>query len=125
MNQSRLRVSGRTRLIECCFATGLPFGGRPDLPATLQDLARVLPTCAGVRRWGAAALDLAYVAAGRFDGYWERGLNPWDIAAGILIVREAGGFVEAVDPEADIFDSGALIAAAEPIFPQFGKVIRG
>ena len=65
MNESRLRVSGRGRMIESIFATGLPFGGRSDLPATLQDLARLMPVCAGVRRWGAAALDLAYVAAGR------------------------------------------------------------
>ena len=125
MNQSRLRVSGRTRLIECCFATGLPYGGRSDLPDTLRDLGRILPTCAGVRRWGAAALDLAYVAAGRFDGYWERRLNSWDIAAGLLIVREAGGFAEAIDPEAGIFDSGELIAASEPIFAQFARLVRG
>ncbi len=84
MNESRLRVSGRTKMIEACFATGLPFGGRADLPETLQDLARVLPVCSGVRRWGAAALDLAYVAAGRYDGYWERGLHAWDMAAGIV-----------------------------------------
>ena len=124
MNEKRLRVSGRTKMIECCFATGLPFAGRSDLPATLQDLARVLPTCAGVRRWGSAALDLAYVAAGRFDGYWERRLNAWDIAAGIIIVREAGGFVEPINPAADIIANGELIAAAEPIFDQFAKVIR-
>ncbi|MCK4712373.1 MAG: inositol monophosphatase, partial [Marinosulfonomonas sp.] len=77
MNESRLRVSGRRRLIECVFSTGLPFAGSADLPATLQDLARILPTCAGVRRWGAAALDLAYVAAGRYDGFWERSLHSW------------------------------------------------
>ncbi len=125
MNEKRLRVSGRTKMIECCFATGLPFAGRSDLPATLQDLARVLPTCAGVRRWGSAALDLAYVAAGRFDGYWERRLNAWDMAAGIVIVREAGGFVEPLTLGGDIMADGALIAAAEPIFDQFAKVARG
>ena len=69
MNDTRLRVSGRSRMIESVFATGLPFGGRSDLPETLKELGRVLPGCAGVRRWGAAALDLAYVAAGRYDGY--------------------------------------------------------
>ena len=78
LNESRLRVSNRSRLIETIFATGVPFGGRADLPETLQDLARIMPVCAGVRRWGAAALDLAYVAAGRYDGYWERGLHSWD-----------------------------------------------
>ncbi len=85
LNESRLRVSGRSRLIESIFATGLPFGGRADLPETLQDLARILPTCAGVRRFGSAALDLAYVAAGRYDGFWERSLHSWDMAAGLVM----------------------------------------
>ena len=125
MNNTRLRVSGRTSLIECCFATGLPFGGRRDLPETLKDLARLLPVCAGVRRWGAAALDLAYVAAGRYDGFWERELNSWDMAAGLLIVREAGGFVEPLEPGADIFDSRAVVCAAEPIFDKFAAIVRG
>jgi myo-inositol-1(or 4)-monophosphatase len=124
MNESRLRVSGRTKMIEACFATGLPFGGRVDLPDTLQDLARVLPVCSGVRRWGAAALDLAYVAAGRYDGYWERGLNAWDMAAGLLIVREAGGLVEPITKGSDILASGAIICANEPLFDGFAKIIR-
>lgn len=125
MNESRLRVSGRNRMIEAIFATGLPFGGRGDLPETLQDLARILPACAGVRRWGAAALDLAYVAAGRYDGFWERRLNAWDMAAGILIVKEAGGFVQPLNPEGNILEDGEIICANEPIFDQFAKVIRG
>ncbi|MDK3019993.1 inositol monophosphatase family protein [Pseudodonghicola flavimaris] len=125
MNESRLRVSGRNRMIEAIFATGLPFGGRSDLPATLQDLARLLPVCAGVRRWGAAALDLAYVAAGRYDGFWERRLNPWDLAAGTLLVSEAGGLVQPIDPEGRILDDGEVICANEPIFNAFSKVIRG
>lgn len=124
MNDQRLRVSGRNRLSECIFATGVPFGGRPTLPATLQDLARLMPACAGVRRWGAAALDLAYVAAGRYDGYWERGLNAWDIAAGMLLVREAGGFVGPVRDGDSILEKGALIAANSDIFEPFAKVIR-
>jgi myo-inositol-1(or 4)-monophosphatase len=125
MNESRLRVSGRNRMIESIFATGLPFGGRTDLPETIQDLARLLPACAGVRRWGAAALDLAYVAAGRYDGFWERRLNPWDMAAGILIVKEAGGFVQPLNPDGNILEDGEIICANEPIFDQFAKVIRG
>ncbi|MDR9428921.1 MAG: inositol monophosphatase family protein [Salibaculum sp.] len=124
MNNRRLRVSGRTRMIECCFATGLPFAGRSDLPATLRDLGRLLPACAGVRRWGAAALDLAYVAAGRYDGFWERRLNTWDIAAGIILVQEAGGIIQPLNPEGDIMADGELICAAEPIFDKFAKVIR-
>jgi myo-inositol-1(or 4)-monophosphatase len=124
LNESRLRVSARHRMIESIFATGVPFGGRADLPATLQDLARIMPTCAGVRRFGAAALDLAYVAAGRYDGFWERGLHPWDIAAGIVIVREAGGIVEPLNEGDDLLNSGAMICANEPIFETFAKVIR-
>ena len=124
MNRSRLRVSGRHKMIECVFATGLPFGGRGDLPSAMRDLDRLLPICSGVRRFGAAALDLAYVAAGRFDGFWERGLSAWDIAAGILLVRESGGLVEALIPEEDIVDGGSLIAANERIFEEFAEVLR-
>jgi len=124
MNESRLRVSGRRRMIESVFATGLPFGGRADLPESLQDLARLLPTCAGVRRWGSAALDLAYVAAGRYDGFWERNLHSWDMAAGLVIVREAGGLVEPLSKGCDILADGGVICANEPIFDQFSKIIR-
>jgi len=124
MNSLRLRVSDRNRMIESVFATGVPFGGRPYLPATLQDLARLMPQVAGVRRWGAASLDLAYVAAGRYDGYWERGLKPWDMAAGILLVREAGGLVEPVVPGADILDRGGVIAANGGVFDNFAATIR-
>jgi myo-inositol-1(or 4)-monophosphatase len=124
-DSQRLRVSARKVMIESIFATGLPFGGRADLPATLKDLGRLLPACAGVRRWGAAALDLAYVAAGRYDGFWERRLNAWDIAAGLLIVKEAGGLVEAINPGSDPMSDGEVIAANEPIFDTFAKVIRG
>ncbi len=125
MNESRMRVSGRGKMIESIFATGLPFGGRSDLPQTIQELARLLPACAGVRRWGSAALDLAYVAAGRYDGYWERRLNAWDLAAGSLIVREAGGFVEPLEPGRDILEDGQIICANEPIFGSFAKAVRG
>ncbi|MBW6506026.1 MAG: inositol monophosphatase [Rhodobacteraceae bacterium] len=124
MNETRLRVSGRRTMIEAIFATGVPFGGRPTLPATLQDLARLMPVCAGVRRWGAAALDLAYVAAGRYDGYWERGINAWDIAAGLILVKEAGGFVGAVRDGADIFDSGSVIAGNSGLYEQFCATLR-
>ncbi len=123
MNDQRLRVSDRSRMIECVFAAGIPFGGRPGLPETIQDLARLMPACAGVRRWGAAALDLAYVAAGRFDGYWERGINIWDIAAGALIVREAGGFVEPIDPDGRLED-GTVIAGNAAVYESFARVIR-
>ncbi|WP_417600637.1 inositol monophosphatase family protein [Pararhodobacter oceanensis] len=124
MNDMRLRVSGRSRMIDCIFATGVPFAGRPTLPATLQDLARLMPVCAGVRGWGAASLDLAYVAAGRYDGYWERGLNAWDVAAGALIVREAGGFIAPIREGHDPVASGSMIAANGEIFDGFTRVIR-
>ncbi len=124
MNQTRLRVSGRSKMIESIFATGLPFAGRGDLPDTLGDLARLLPTCAGVRRWGAAALDLAYVAAGRYDGFWERRLHAWDMAAGMVIAREAGALVEAMDKDADILESGEIVAANEVIFAKFARIVR-
>ena len=124
MNDQRLRVSGRGKMIESIFATGVPFAGRGTLPATLQDLARLMPLTAGVRRWGAASLDLAYVAAGRYDGYWERGVNVWDIAAGILLVREAGGFAEGLRDGDHVLESGRIIAANATIFDQFAKVIR-
>lgn len=125
MNDTRLRASQRHKMIEAVFSTGLPFGGRSDLPETLQELARVLPTCAGVRRWGAAALDLAYVAAGRYDGFWERKLNIWDIAAGTLIVSEAGGLVEGLDEGTSALKTGTVLCANEPIFNTFAKAVRG
>lgn len=124
MNESRIRVSGRNRMIESIFATGVPFAGRADLPAVLKDLARLMPQCAGVRRWGAAALDLAYVAAGRYDGYWERGINLWDVAAGILLVKEAGGFVEPIREGDHLSDTSRIIAANSDIFPAFASTIR-
>jgi len=124
LNESRLRVSGRHRMIESIFATGVPYAASTHLPASLQDLARLMPACAGVRRFGAAALDLAYVAAGRYDGFWERGLNAWDIAAGVVIVREAGGIVEPLSPKGQLLADGALICANASIFDAFAKVIR-
>ena len=122
MNERRLRVSGRRQMIEALFATGVPFAGRPALPATLQDLARLMPACAGVRRWGSAALDLAYVAAGRYDGYWERGLNPWDVAAGLVLVREAGGLVSGIREDQSPYE--APICGNQALFEPFRKIIR-
>ncbi len=124
MNERRMRVSARREMIETVFSTGLPFAGRKDLPETLHDLARILPGCAGVRRFGAASLDLAYVAAGRYDGFWERQLKPWDIAAGILLVREAGGLIESIEGEGNPITSGNIMASNEPIFDRFAKLVR-
>lgn len=125
LNDSRrIRVSGRRSLIEGVFATGIPFAAKKTLPAMLQDLARLMPAVAGVRRWGAASLDLAYVAAGRFDGYWERELNAWDVAAGILLVREAGGMVTGLRDGQNPLEDGALIAGNDGLFEPFRKIIR-
>ncbi len=121
----RLRVSGRTRMIEAIFATGVPFAGRPALPATLADLARLMPVCAGVRRWGAAALDMAYVAAGRYEGYWERGIHAWDMAAGMIIVREAGGLATGIREGDRPLEKGAVICGNAGLFEEFRGIIRG
>ncbi|WP_426035498.1 inositol monophosphatase family protein [Cypionkella sp. TWP1-2-1b2] len=124
MNDRRLRVSGRRAMHEAVFATGVPFSTKKTLPATLADLARLMPACAGMRRWGVASLDLAYVAAGRFDGYWERELQQWDIAAGILLVKEAGGLIGPVREGYDILENGALICANQALFAPLTKIIR-
>lgn len=124
LNDRRIRVSGRRQLGESIFATGVPHSGRGYLPATIRDLSRLMPICSGMRQWGAAALDLAYVASGRFDGYWERAIKPWDVAAGILLVKEAGGFVEAINPEESPVESGKLIASNTQLFQPFSEIIR-
>ena len=124
MNDRRLRVSGRRAMHEAVFATGVPFSTKKTLPATLSDLARLMPACAGMRRWGVASLDLAYVAAGRFDGYWERELHQCDIAAGILLVKEAGGLIGPVREGYDILEKGALICANQALFAPLTKIIR-
>jgi myo-inositol-1(or 4)-monophosphatase len=125
MNDRRQRVSGRRDMIEMIFATGIPFGGSKMLPRTLRDLAALTPRTAGIRRFGAASLDLAYVAAGRYDGFWERGLNPWDMAAGLLLVREAGGLVGPLTEGASsIFDSQSVVAANPNVFDSLTTVLR-
>ncbi|MTH35844.1 inositol monophosphatase [Paracoccus limosus] len=124
LNDRRIRVSGRRQMGESIFATGVPHSGRGYLPATIRDLSRLMPVCSGMRQWGAAALDMAYVAAGRFDGYWERAVKPWDVAAGILLVKEAGGFVEALNPEDNPVESGKLVASNTQLFEEFSEIIR-
>ncbi len=110
VNDRRLRVSGRTSLSDSVIATGIPFQGKPGHEQFYQELARITPKVAGVRRWGSAALDLAYVAAGRYDGFWERNLALWDIAAGVVLVREAGGFTREMDG-GDFMETGSILAS--------------
>ncbi len=124
MNDRRLRASGRREMLEMIFATGIPFGGRPELPRALREIATLTPRTAGIRRWGSAALDLAYVAAGRVDGYWERGLDAWDVAAGILLVREAGGFVGAIEEDGDPLEGGSVAAANANVYEGFRAILR-
>ncbi len=124
-DSQRVRVSARSKLSEAVFGAGLPPDGGKYLPAMLRDMGKLMPMCSGMRRNGAASLDLCWVAAGRFEGYWEYNLKPWDIAAGILIAREAGAFVESIRDDQQMLVDGHLIAGAEPIFDQFAKVIRG
>ena len=104
----RLVVAARRKLADAVFATGIPFIGKPGHKDFLHELAAIMPDVAGIRRFGSAALDLAYVAAGRYDGFWERDLKAWDLAAGIVLVREAGGIVEGLDGK-DPMENGAIV----------------
>ncbi|WP_081991343.1 inositol monophosphatase family protein [Inquilinus limosus] len=110
LNDRRLRVSSRKNLADSLIGTGMPFMGRGDSLAYQRELQMIMPHVAGIRRMGAASLDLAYVAAGRFDGFWETGLNPWDIAAGIVLVQEAGGFVTDVDGKSPALNADTAVA---------------
>lgn len=128
LNERRLRVSKRERMDMSLFATGIPFLGRHSRADDLRVLAEidaVMSVSAGIRRFGSAALDLAYVAAGRFDGYWETGLKPWDIAAGILLVREAGGIITEIDGGDKMMDSGSVVAANSAMHGPLRQILRG
>jgi myo-inositol-1(or 4)-monophosphatase len=115
LNEQRIRVAGRKRLADAVIACGLPHHGRGDIGLSRKETAAIQEQVAGLRRFGAAALDLAWVAAGRLDGYWERDLKPWDVAAGLIMVREAGGFVSDCTGGDDIFGKGHIAAGNETI----------
>ena len=108
LNDRRLRVSGRRDMLSAVFATGIPFASIGRKPEFSAILARIMPQVAGVRRMGAASLDLCWTAAGRYEGYWELGIKPWDMAAGIIIVKEAGGYVTAPDG-GDAYPGGDVV----------------
>jgi myo-inositol-1(or 4)-monophosphatase len=123
-SERRLRVAARRTLEESVVATGIPFAGRPGHGQFLKDLHQISQRVAGVRRFGSAALDLAYVAAGRFDGYWERGLKPWDVAAGLLLVHEAGGRVTSLDDTETSLSTGDVVAANLDLHPLLRERLR-
>lgn len=124
LNDRRLRVAGRRSMSDAVIGTGVPHLGRGHHGKFLIELRHVMGECAGIRRMGSAALDLAFVAAGRLDGFWERSLAPWDMAAGIVLIREAGGFVSDLDAGRKIFETGAIAAGNEPILKDLLELVR-
>jgi myo-inositol-1(or 4)-monophosphatase len=125
LNDRRLRVSGRSDLATCLIGTGIPvldWPGREQ--GFVAQLERLSDEVAGIRRLGTASLDLAYVAAGRLDGFWEFGLKPWDVAAGIVLVREAGGLVQRLDGESNLLAGGTLVASNAVIHPRLVQLLR-
>jgi len=124
VNDHRLRVSGRSRMADCVLATGIPFLGKSGHEAFLREANEFMGISAGLRRFGAASLDLAYVAAGRFDGYWERGLSEWDMAAGIIIVREAGGLISQIDGGEKMLEKGDILASNSGVNQTMMDILR-
>ncbi len=118
LNDRRIRVSKRDHLRDCLVGTGFPFRDGTYLDTYLRMMKAMIEQTAGLRRPGAAALDLAYVAAGFYDGFWEVGLNPWDVAAGSLLIQEAGGLIGDLIGDADFLNGGQVIAATPKVFPQ-------
>ncbi|MEE9548422.1 MAG: inositol monophosphatase family protein [Nitrosomonadaceae bacterium] len=123
LNDHRLRVSKRSQLSDCLIGTGFPFREFSHMNAYLAVLKDIMPKVAGIRRPGSAALDLAYVAAGRYDGFWELNLSPWDIAAGCLLITEAGGLVGDLKGNDTHMQSGHIVAGNPKIFGQLLQVI--
>lgn len=123
LQDQRLRVSSRRNLDDALIATGIPFKGHGDFAQWSRIFGAVAPEVAGIRRFGSAALDLAWVAAGRFDGFWEAGLKPWDVAAGVLLVREAGGFVTDFRGGDRTMERSEFLAATEGLHSKLHKLV--
>jgi myo-inositol-1(or 4)-monophosphatase len=119
----RLRIAARKTIADAVVSTGIPHRGRPDHPIFLREISAAMKEVAGIRRTGSAALDLAWTAAGRFDAYWERNIKPWDMAAGIVMVREAGGTVTDLDGGEAMLESGSVLAANGAIHKGMLEVI--
>jgi myo-inositol-1(or 4)-monophosphatase len=124
LNDQRMRVAARTKLGEAVLACGLPHLGHGDIARGQRDVAAMQGQVAGLRRFGASALDLAWVAAGRLDAYWERDIKPWDMAAGLILVREAGGFVTDLDGGEDMFAKGSIVAGNETMQREVLRVLK-
>jgi myo-inositol-1(or 4)-monophosphatase len=124
LNDQRIRVAGRRKLDECVIACGLPHIGRGDHELSRQEMTAIQNKVAGLRRFGAASLDLAFVAAGRLDGHWERNLQQWDIAAGQIIVREAGGIVTGIDGNDNSLTTGHVVCGNEYVHAELVKLLK-
>ena len=124
LNDTRLRVAGRRKLDECVIACGLPHIGRGDHELSRREMTAIQNRVAGLRRFGAASLDMAFVAAGRLDGYWERNLQAWDMAAGAIMVREAGGIVSGITADEDPLKTGHVICGNEFVHGELVKILK-
>src|SRR6476646_7593908 len=124
LNDQRLRVAGRRKLDECVIACSLPHIGRGKHESFRREMTELEDRVAGLRRFGAASLDLAFVAAGRLDGYWERNLQSWDIAAGQIMVREAGGIISGMEGDADPLKTGHVICGNEYVHGELVKILK-
>ncbi|HVI27774.1 inositol monophosphatase family protein [Hansschlegelia sp.] len=124
MNDRRLRVAARRDFADAVIATGVPHLGKPNHDRFREELARVQIKVSGIRRFGSAALDLAWVASGRVDGFWERHLKSWDMAAGVLLVREAGGFVTDAQGGDAMLTNGSIVAGNEAMHGELLKLVK-
>jgi myo-inositol-1(or 4)-monophosphatase len=124
LNDQRIRVTGRNKLNDCVIACGLPHIGRGDHELSRREMAELQNRVAGLRRFGAASLDMAFVAAGRLDGYWERNLKPWDVAAGTIMVREAGGTVSGIEGGDTALQTGHVVCGNETIHGELVKILK-
>jgi myo-inositol-1(or 4)-monophosphatase len=124
LNGERIRVSTRPRMVDAVLACGIPFAGKPDHPVFAREMALLSERVAGIRRTGACSVDMAWAAAGRWDAYWERALSAWDMAPGVILVREAGGIATAVDGGALSLDDGNVCAASAAIHPALVEALR-
>jgi myo-inositol-1(or 4)-monophosphatase len=124
LNGERIHVSTRSRLVDSVLSCGIPFAGKPDHPVFAREMALLTERVAGIRRTGACSVDMAWVAAGRWDAYWERALNAWDMGPGVILAREAGGIATAVDGGALRLEDGNVCVASAAIHPLLLEVLR-